>query len=114
MATTTTSAPVIVGCRRRPIHTSPNTNCARMYLIPWLSSPVRQLAELARRLLVGLAVNPARLVAHDLAVLELDNTLTHRVHDRGVVRVHDDRGAGPVAPLEDRHDAAPGRQVTIP
>src|SRR5258708_4518357 len=114
MATTTTSAPVIVGCRRRPIHTSPNTNCARMYLIPWLSSPVRQLAGLARRLLVGLAVNPARLVAHDLAVLELDNTLTHGVHDRGVVRGHHDRGAGPVDPVKDFHNADRSRRVYVP
>src|SRR5689334_3363277 len=54
------------------------------------------------------AVDAARLIAHERAVVELDDPATHRVDDARVVGGHDDRGAGPVDAVEQPHDADGG------
>src|SRR5215469_1779 len=105
IATTTISAIVMVRFRRRPIHTSLKTNWARMSLNP-LGYPSRGRS-------VGLAVNSARLVAHDLAIFEFDDSLAHRVHDRGIVCGHDHRGTGPVDSVQNLHDADRGSRIDV-
>src|ERR1700742_1925735 len=111
IATTTMRARVIVRFRRRPIQISWRTNCARILTVP--RSPASCGGAPAVCLMpatvprgsgygtsVRLAVNTARLVPDHLAVLELDDALTHGVDDRGVVRGHDHGGAGPVDAVE--------------
>src|SRR5690606_41890332 len=61
-----------------------------------------------------LAVHTARLVTDDPSVLQLHHTLTHGVHDGGVVGGHHHRGPGPVDPVEHLHDADAGRRVDVP
>src|SRR6266571_4772282 len=109
MATTTTSTAVIVRLRRRPIQISWNTKLERMLAH---SSIARYRVDAAASS-VGLAVHSARLVTHHLAVLEFDNTLTHRVHDRGVVRRHDDSRDGPVDAVENLHDPDRGARINV-
>src|SRR5258708_2728208 len=106
IATTTISATVMVRFRRRPIQTSWNTNWARTSQNP--------LVIRVQSRSVGLAVDPARLVAHYLAVLELDDPLAHGVDDRGVMGRHDDGRPGPVDPVQDLHDADRGCRVDVP
>src|SRR6266498_404269 len=60
---------------------------------------------------VGLAVHSARLVTHHLAVLKLDDTLAHRVHDRGIMGRHHDGRTGSVDAVENLHDSARGARV---
>src|SRR5262249_54151595 len=103
MATVTMTAMVIVRLRLRPIHTSEKMKFARML---W-ESPV----ALARS--VRLAVNAARLIPDDLAVLQLDHPFTHGVDNGGVMGGHDDGGAGPVDPVEHLHDPDAGRGVDV-
>src|SRR3954465_2458026 len=58
-------------------------------------------------------VDAAALVAHDLAVVELDHALAHLVHDRRVVRRHQDRRVGAVDAVEQLHDADARRGVEV-
>src|SRR5215475_2461540 len=88
IATTTTKATVMVRFRRRPVQTSCRTNCARIVADPLAVLPLAAGTRAARRS-VRLAVHPARLVPHDLAVFQLDDPLPHGVHDGPVVGGHD-------------------------
>src|SRR5579863_2079096 len=121
MATTTTSAIVMVRLRRNPVHTSWKTNCARIAADPSVvpggpaHARYRGVVRCPARIkwLVRLAVHPARLVPHYLAEFELHHTLAHRVDDRRVMGGHDDRGAGPVDPVQDLHDPDGGGRVDV-
>src|SRR3954452_25396038 len=59
------------------------------------------------------AVDAAALVAHDLAVVELDHALAHLVHDRRVVAGHQEAGVPAVDPVEQLHDADDRRRVEV-
>src|SRR6266536_4608200 len=65
-------------------------------------------------LILAKVVHPPLLVADDLAVLELDHALAHRVDDALVVGGHDHGGAGPVDALEQLHDVLGGGRVQVP
>src|SRR3954447_5845702 len=58
-------------------------------------------------------VDAAALVTNDLAVVELDHALAHLVHDRRVVRRHQDGRVGAVDPVEQLHDADARRRVEV-
>src|ERR1700744_4294805 len=114
IATTTTRATVMVRFRRRPIQISWRTNCARILadssqscfvVVPRPRSPGTVPRRSGYDSSVRLAVDTARLVADHLAVFEFDDALAHGVDDGGIVRGHDDGGAGPVDPVQDLHDA---------
>src|SRR5215472_5593481 len=107
------SATVMVRLRRRPVQTSCRTNCTRIVADPLAVLPLATGTRAARRS-VRLAVHPARLVPHDLAVFQLDNPLPHGVHDGGVVGGHDHGRAGPVDPVENFHDPDRGSRVDVP
>src|SRR3954447_1490963 len=62
---------------------------------------------------VLVAVDAAGLVAYDASVRELDDALAHLVDDPGVVGGHHDRGAGPVDPVQQLHDADAGVRVEV-
>src|SRR5215208_1189843 len=89
-ATETMTAKVIVRLRRRPTPISDRTNWARMacgQAFPW---------TVIRRRSVLVAVDAARLVADEAALLQLDDALAHLVHDVLVVRRHHHGRARPV------------------
>src|SRR5258707_13338957 len=89
-------AMVMVTLRQSPVRTSVRTYLTR---IGWGSFPADP-AKIQLRTRAGSAVDTARLVPHDPATFDLDDPSTHLVHDVGVVRNHDDGGAGPVDPVQ--------------
>src|ERR1700744_5995104 len=122
IATTTTMATVMVRFRRRPIQISWRTNCARILanssqscfvVVPRASSPGTVPRRSGYGRSVSLAVHTARLVPDHLAVFEFDDPLAHGVDDGRVVGGHDHRGAGPVDPVQDLHDADRGGGVDV-
>src|SRR3954470_5053736 len=88
-------ATVMVRLRRSPGATSESTKLTRMGSLSVSS---------VRRRSAAAAVDPAPLVAGDLAGGELDDAAGHRVDDVVVVRRHDHRRAGAVDPLQQQHD----------
>ena len=53
------------------------------------------------------------LVTHDLAVVQFDHALAHRVDDLFVMRGHDDGGAGAVDGVQHFHDAQRSGRVEV-
>src|SRR5690349_15152805 len=102
-ATETTTAKVIVRLRRRPTPISDRTNWARMASAKPFRGPSSVLV----------AVDAARLVADEAALLQLDDALAHLVHDVLVVRRHQHGGARPVDAVEQLHDADGGLRVEV-
>src|SRR5258706_8931235 len=96
-AKVTIMATVIVTLRHSPTMTSD-----RMYF-----------ARIGVQVPSGSAVNTARLVPHDLAALDFYDAPAHLVDDVGVVGDHDDRGSGPVDPVEKPHDLDGGVRVDV-
>src|SRR5215471_17459221 len=115
------SATVMVRFRRSPTQISWNTKFERIlaYLILRLSCMVRcgtckhAVSKRDEAPLVRLAVYAAYLIADHLAVLELDDALSHRIDNSGIVGSHDDRRPGPVDPVKHLHDADGGRRVDV-
>src|SRR5690349_21782238 len=59
------------------------------------------------------SVDAARLVADDVPVVELDDSLAHLVDHGRVVRGHHDGGVGAVDPVEQLHDADAAGRVEV-
>src|SRR5262245_60344831 len=98
---------VIVTFRHRPTMTSDRTYFRRIGLVPSRgeSRRERQMGRARRHGPVAAsAVHAPRLIADNLAGLDLDHAPAHLVHDVGVVGDHDDGCPGPVDPVQQPHD----------
>src|SRR2546423_9148725 len=60
------------------------------------------------------SVDAARLVAHEHAVIELDDAPAHRIDDALVVRRHHHGRAGAVDAVEQPHDTDGRRGIEVP
>src|SRR3989442_15154465 len=97
-------AMVIVTFRHSPRKTSDRTYFARIGFLPVFQRLGKGQVS---------AVHAARLVADDLALVDLDHAAAHLVHDVGVVGDHDHRGAGAVDPVQQPHDLDAGVGVEV-
>ena len=79
--------------------------------------PADRLMRLGRDIAVGEElggiIRALGLVAHDLAGMQLDDALAHRVDDLLVVRGHHDRRAGAVDGVQHLHDAQRRRRIEV-
>src|SRR5689334_20252214 len=110
-ATETTTANVMVRLRRRPTPISDRTNCARMVTFLLVAAGYEDGRSRDGSVLV--AVDTARLVTNQPPLFQFDDALAHLVNDLLVVGRHHDRGARPIDPIQQFHDADRGLWVEV-